>query len=299
MSTSTRGPDAAPTSRQNVVDCQDLFKIYKRAELEVVALRGLDLQVAAGEFIAVVGASGSGKTTLLNILAGLDRPSAGRVMVGQRDLLTLTEKDLVTYRRWEVGFVWQTVSRNLLPYLTARDNVALPMAIGGKDEGARHQRATDLLTTLGLGSMTERYPSQLSGGEQQRVAIAVALANNPLMVLADEPTGELDTHTAVDVLQGLRAVAETYNTTVVMVTHYPGVARYVDRVVQIRDGRLSTEVIMRPTFRGSGENALEEYVLVDAAGRLQLPEDMLEQLQLQGHVKVETQGDRVVIRHVG
>ncbi len=299
MSTSTRRPDPASAPRQNVVDCQDLFKIYKRAELEVVALRGLDLQVAAGEFIAVVGASGSGKTTLLNILAGLDRPSAGRVMVGERDLLTLTEKDLVTYRRWEVGFVWQTVSRNLLPYLTARDNVALPMAIGGKDEGERHQRATDLLTTLGLGSMTDRYPNQLSGGEQQRVAIAVALANNPLMVLADEPTGELDTHTAVDVFQGLRAVAETYNTTVVMVTHYPGVARYVDRVVQIRDGRLSTEVIMRPTFRGSGENALEEYVLVDAAGRLQLPEDMLEQLQLQGRVKVETLEDRVVIRHVG
>lgn len=287
------------SGRQAVVDCQDLFKIYKRAELEVVALRGLDLKVAAGEFVAVVGASGSGKTTLLNILAGLDRPSAGRVMVGERDLLTMSERDLVTYRRWEVGFVWQAVSRNLLAYLTARDNVALPMAIGGKDDRERQQRALDLLTTLGLGNKADRYPSQLSGGEQQRVAIAVALANNPLMVLADEPTGELDTQTAVEVFQGLRAIAETYNTTVVMVTHYPGVARYVDRVVQIRDGRLSTEVIMRPTFLPGGENVLEEYVLVDAAGRLQLPEEVLEQLRLQGRVRVETMGDRVVIRHVG
>ena len=287
------------SERSIIVDCQDLFKIYKRADLEVVALRGLDLRVAAGEFIAIVGASGSGKSTLLNILAGLDRPSAGRVMVGERDLLTMAERDLVTYRRWEVGFVWQTVSRNLLSYLTAKDNVALPMAISGKDDKERQQRAVDLLTTLGLGNKADRYPSQLSGGEQQRVAIAVALANTPLMVLADEPTGELDTHTAVEVLQGLRAVAETYNTAVVMVTHYPGVARYVDRVVQIRDGRLSTEVIMRPTFLPGGENVLEEYVLVDAAGRLQLPEDVIERLRLQGRVRVETQGDRVIIRHVG
>ena len=286
-------------ARPIVVDCQDLFKIYKRADLEVVALRGLDLQVAGGEFVAIVGASGSGKTTLLNILAGLDRPSAGVVRVGDRDLLTMTERDLVTYRRWEVGFVWQMVSRNLLPYLTAKDNAALPMAIGGKEESERQRRALDLLATLGLGDKADRFPNQLSGGEQQRVAIAVALANNPIMILADEPTGELDTQTATSVLQGLRAITETYGTTVIVVTHYPGIARYVDRVVQIRDGRLSTEVIMRPTFRGSGESVLEEYVLVDAAGRLQLPEELLQRLSLQGRVKVETQNDRLVIRPVG
>ncbi|MSQ11903.1 MAG: ABC transporter ATP-binding protein [Dehalococcoidia bacterium] len=285
-----------PPTKAAVVDCQDLFKIYKRADLEVVALRGLDLQVQAGEVIAVVGASGSGKTTLLNILAGLDRPSAGRILVGERDLLTMTERDLVTYRRWEVGFVWQTVSRNLLPYLTALDNVALPMALVGKEDAERKARAAELLATLGLADKAHRYPSQLSGGEQQRVSIAVALANRPLLVLADEPTGELDTHTAAEVFTGLRSVSEKYGTTVIVVTHYPGVARYVDRVVQIRDGRLSMEIVMRPTFRGEGQRELEEYVLVDAAGRLQLPEEQLRRLRLQGRVIVETQGDKMVIR---
>jgi ABC-type lipoprotein export system ATPase subunit len=284
------------STRAVVVDCQDLFKIYKRADLEVVALRGLDMQVAQGEFVAVVGASGSGKTTLLNILAGLDRPSAGHVRVGERDLLTLNERDLITYRRWEVGFVWQTVSRNLLQYLTAKDNVTLPMAIAGKPESERKTRAMELLTALGLGDKADRYPGQLSGGEQQRVAIAVALANNPVMVLGDEPTGELDTQTAVEVFRGLRTVAETFGTTVVVVTHYPGIARYVDRVVQIKDGRLSTEVVMRPTFRGSGDSVLEEFVLVDAVGRLQIPEEALESLHIQGRVKIERDRDRVIIR---
>ncbi|MSP78649.1 MAG: ABC transporter ATP-binding protein [Dehalococcoidia bacterium] len=285
-------------ARPLVVDCQDLFKIYKRADLEVVALRGLDLQVAQGEFIAVVGTSGSGKSTFLNILAGLDRPSAGRVLVGARDLLTMNEKELVSYRRQEVGFVWQAVTRNLLPYLTAEDNVSLPMAIQGVDESERRKRAGELLTTLGLGTKKNRYPNQLSGGEQQRVAIAVGLANNPPLILADEPTGELDTQTAINVFDGLRTITERYGTTVVVVTHYPGIARHVDRVVQIRDGRLSTEVVMRPTFRG-GDAVLEEYVLVDAVGRLQLPEEQLERLHAQGRVTIETQGDRIIIRAVG
>ncbi len=171
------------------IQCRDLFKIYKRAELEVVALRGLDMEVAQGEFLAIVGSSGSGKTTLLNILAGLDVPSAGQVRVGDRDLLDMTERDRVTYRRLEVGFVWQTTSRNLLPYLTARENIELPMAIGGEPAAQRRERAMDLLSLLGLEDKAARSPYQLSGGVQRRVAIGEALATRPALLLAHSRPG--------------------------------------------------------------------------------------------------------------
>ncbi|MBI4234587.1 MAG: ABC transporter ATP-binding protein [Chloroflexi bacterium] len=279
-----------------LVECHDLFKIYKRAELEVVALRGLDMEIARGEFLAIVGASGSGKTSLLNILAGLDRPSAGQVRVGKRDLLATRERDLVLYRREEVGFVWQVVGRNLLPYLNALDNVELPMAIAGRPRQARRERAQELLAVLGLSDKADRLPHQLSGGEQQRLGIAVALANNPPLLLADEPTGELDTQTGVQVFEALRAMSKTYGVTVVVVTHYPGVARFVDRVVQIRDGRISTEFLMQPTFQHPGESLLQEYLLVDQVGRLQLPQEYVEKLKLKGRVKVQVDDGQVTIR---
>jgi len=281
--------------RRPTIECVDVFKIYKRAELEVVALRGLDLHVAAGEYVAVVGASGSGKTTLLNMLAGLDRPSAGQLWVNGRDLLNMPEKELVAYRREAVGFVWQNVGRNLLPYLSAQENVELPQAIAGVASSTRMGRARMLLDLLGVAAQAGRRPYQLSGGEQQRVGIAVALANSPPLLLADEPTGELDTRTGEAVLTALGSISSEMGVTVVLVTHYVGAARFVDRVVQINDGRIRGELVMRPTFRPGQDGALEEFTLVDQVGRLQLPRDMVEQLRLQGRVRVEVVDGRVVI----
>ena len=268
------GTDAAPP----YVEANDLFKIYKPADLEVVALRGVDLEVQAGELVGIVGASGSGKTTLLNILAGLERPSAGRIRVGERDLLDISDRDLVAYRRQEVGFVWQATGRNLVPYLNVRDNIELPQAIAGTGRRQRRQRAEELLDALQMSDKTRRYPSELSGGEQQRVAIAVALANNPPLLLADEPTGELDTNMAEDVFRMLQRINRQFGITVVIVTHYAGIAHWVDRVVRIRDGRIGSESYLTTSYRGE-DGREEEYLVVDRAGRLQLPREYVERFQ--------------------
>lgn len=263
------------------VEANDLFKIYKPADLEVVALRGVDLEVASGELAGIVGASGSGKTTLLNILAGLERPSAGRIRVGERDLLDISEQELVAYRRREVGFVWQATGRNLVPYLNVRDNIELPQAIAGAGRRHRRQRAGELLEALQMSDKGRRYPAELSGGEQQRVAIAVALANNPPLLLADEPTGELDTNMAEDVFRMLQRINRQFGVTVIIVTHYAGIARWVDRVVRIRDGRIGSESYLEASYRGD-EGREEEYLVVDRAGRLQLPREYVERLALDG-----------------
>ncbi len=263
------------------VEANDLFKIYKPADLEVVALRGVDLEVRSGELIGIVGASGSGKTTLLNILAGLERPSAGGIRVGDRDLLDITDQDLVAYRRREVGFVWQATGRNLVPYLSVRDNIELPQAIAGAGKRQRRERAEELLEALQMSDKTRRYPSELSGGEQQRVAIAVALANNPPLLLADEPTGELDTNMAEDVFRMLQRINRRFGVTIIIVTHYAGIANWVDRVVRIRDGRIGSESYLMSSYRGD-EGREEEYLVVDRAGRLQLPREYVEQLSLEG-----------------
>ena len=247
----------------------------------MVALRGVDLEVRSGELIGIVGASGSGKTTLLNILAGLERPSAGRIRVGERDLLDITDKHLVAYRRREVGFVWQATGRNLVPYLNVRDNIELPQAIASAGKRQRRQRAEELLEALQMPDKARRYPSELSGGEQQRVAIAVALANNPPLLLADEPTGELDTNMAEEVFRMLQRINRQFGVTIIIVTHYAGIANWVDRVVRIRDGRIGSESYLMSSYRG-GEGQEEEYLVVDRAGRLQLPREYMEQLSLEG-----------------
>ena len=237
--------------------------------------------MASGELAGIVGASGSGKTTLLNILAGLERPSAGRIRVGERDLLDISEQDLVAYRRREVGFVWQATGRNLVPYLNVRDNIELPQAIAGAGRRHRRQRAAELLDALQMSDKSRRYPAELSGGEQQRVAIAVALANNPPLLLADEPTGELDTNMAEDVFRMLQRINRQFGVTVIIVTHYAGIARWVDRVVRIRDGRIGSESYLEASYRGD-EGREEEYLVVDRAGRLQLPREYVERLALDG-----------------
>ena len=279
--------------------CEDLFKIYKIADLEVVALRGLDLKVSRGDVVAVVGASGSGKTTLLNILAGYDAPSAGRVVAGTRDLLAMSSRDTETYRRHEVGFVWQQTGRNLFPYLTVVENVELPMMITNEDPSQRIERSGALVEIAGLGHRKDHRPDQLSGGEQQRAAIAVALANNPPLLLADEPTGELDDATADEILNLLGSINREFETTIVIVTHDPNIVRKVDRVVKIVDGKTSTEIVRTPVPAGDSEEEkgppTDEYALIDGAGRVQIPEEILDQIDMGDRAKIKLEGGRVTI----
>jgi len=263
-----------------------VFKIYKVADIEVVALRGLDLRVRRGEFVALVGASGSGKSTLLNILAGLDQPSAGRVFVGDRDLAAMTPEELVDYRRRDVGFVWQETARNLLPYLDARENVALPLILKGTAPAVARRRAGELLELVGLGARARHRPAELSGGEQQRVAIAVALANEPPLLLADEPTGELDAIAADAVFDAFARINRQLGTTILVVTHDPDIAARVDRVIGIRDGRTSYELIRRRGARRERGGEHEMYVLVDAHGRLQLPREALDSLDIRERARI-------------
>ncbi|MCA9958103.1 MAG: ABC transporter ATP-binding protein, partial [Anaerolineales bacterium] len=199
--------------------CDNLVKIYKVADLEVVALQGLDLEVGKGEMMALVGASGSGKSTLLNLLGGLDEPSAGRLTVHGQDLLKLGDKERMQYKRHVVGFVWQQPARNLLPYLSARENVEMPMLLAGGTAGQRRQRALDLLDMVGLADRADFRPDRLSGGQQQRVALAVALANNPPLLLADEPTGQVDAESSAMIFDALRHISREFHTTIVVVTH--------------------------------------------------------------------------------
>ena len=273
-------PDADRAEAPYIL-CEDLFKIHKSDDLEVVALRGLDLRVRPGELMAIVGASGSGKSTLLNILAGLDQPSAGRAFVGGRDLLAMTEAELVRYRRSAVGFIWQQTGRNLIPYLSAARNVELPLMLEGADAAAARERSRELLDAVNLSHRRDHRPEQLSGGEQQRVSIAVALANDPPLLLADEPTGELDAIAADAVYETLGDLNARRGVTVVIVTHDPEIASRVDRVVAIRDGRTSMEIFRRAERSGGVTRVVhDEYVLVDSAGRLQVPREFLDRLSI-------------------
>ena len=279
--------------------CRDLFKIYKAQDLEVVALRGLDFQAAAGEIVAIVGASGSGKSTLLNILAGYDAPSAGTIRVGDRDLLIMRGRAVESYRLREVGFVWQQTGRNLVPYLTARENIELPMLLAGAGRAFRRSRAEELLEAVGLAARASHHPNELSGGEQQRVAIAIALANQPPLLLADEPTGELDTETAHTIMNLFKSLRDRYGTTVVIVSHDAEVSQFVDRVIIIRDGRASAEIVSLhgfwPEDRDGASESPREYILVDSMGRLQLPREMLDQVRLRERAVVTIEDDRVVV----
>ena len=284
---------------EDYIVCQDLFKIYKLADLEVVALRGMDLRVPQGEVMAIVGPSGSGKSTLLNILAGYDNPSAGTVIVAGKNLLKMSSGELVEYRREGTGFIWQQVSRNLVPYLTAQQNVELPLLLMSRGKRERTERSKQLLGFVGLGHRLVYTVDKLSGGEQQRVAIATALANNPPLLLADEPTGELDTQTGQEILDLFRSINSTYGTTVVIVTHDLNVAGQVDRVVAISDGKTSVEILRRRDFRGVAseeEDGLQELAVLDGTGRLQIPRDFLDRLRMGGRARVTLEGDHVVVR---
>jgi putative ABC transport system ATP-binding protein len=278
-----------------LIVCDNLVKIYKVADLEVVALQGLDLVVESGEFIALVGASGSGKSTLLNVLGGLDVPSAGRAMVAGYQLAELGPREQTRYLRQVIGFIWQQTGRNLLPYLTAVENVALPMAFDGVPDDVRRLRALDLLDKVGLADRADHRPDRLSGGEQQRVAIAVALANEPEVLLADEPTGELDSATAADIFELLRRLNRETRVTIVVATHDPLVSGQVSRTVAIRDGRVSSEVLRHRASEEEEHHVETEYAVLDRVGRLQLPRDYVETLGLERRVRLELEDDHITI----
>lgn len=294
--TSVRSRPAADSPVRGQVVCDGLVKIYEVGDREVVALQGLDLLVDPGELVAIVGASGSGKSTLLNILAALDTPSAGRAHVGGHDLVRMSPADRVRYRRETIGFVWQQTTRNLLPYLTAAENIALPMRLAGATRTDRRARVAELLELIELDDVrAARRPSDLSGGEQQQVAVAVALANQPEVLLADEPTGELDAASSTRMFEVLHRASEAEGATVIVLTHDPLVSEEVDRTIQIRDGRTANETLRRRSIdhAGAHEVIAQEYAVLDAVGRLQLPREYVEALQLERRVRLELEPDHV------
>jgi putative ABC transport system ATP-binding protein len=219
-----------------IIETHDLERIYKIGSREVPALNGVNLQISTGHFIALKGRSGSGKTTLLNCLSGLDRPTTGRVEVSGRDLAKMDEKALTEWRRKEVGFIFQ--SFGLIPTLSAFENVELMLRIAGTPRKERNARALFVLNLMGLTKWIHHRPYELSGGQQQRVAIARALANNPRLILADEPTGELDSTTSREILGLFRQIVEQEHITLLMSSHDPLVDGYVDQVLQMRDGQI-------------------------------------------------------------
>jgi putative ABC transport system ATP-binding protein len=280
------------------VTCEGLVRIFRGEsgrDVEVQALQGLDLHLVAGDLVAVVGASGSGKSTLLNILSGLDAPSAGRVSVAGHDLTAMGRRERVAYQRHVVGFVWQQTARNLLPYLTAAENVTLPLALARARPAVRRQRVGELLELLGVAGCRDRRPAEMSGGEQQRVALAVALANQPAVLLADEPTGELDEATSAEVFEHVRRVNAELGVTVLVVTHDEQVSEHVDRTVAIRDGRTASEVLRRREVdeHGAERVVAEEYAVLDRVGRMQLPSDFVGALGLRDRVRLALEPDHI------
>lgn len=303
MAISEESLSAVSSAHVPFINCDELVRIYKIADLEVFALQGLDLQVEQAEMMAIIGNSGSGKSTLLNILGGIDRPTAGRVSVAGRDLLKMTRTQLLRYRRDVVGFVWQNPARNLVPYLTVMQNVELPMLLSGTPSHEGRTWATELVENVGLGHRKHHHLVELSMGEQQRVAIAISLANHPELVLADEPTGSVDNANAQSILEVFHRINREYRTTIIVVTHDVRVSSYVDRVVGIRDGKTSVEFLREPAVVSDGieadgeqaRGAHQEYVMLDRAGRLQLPGEFVEALGLTKRVRVVLEDDKILV----
>ena len=217
-----------------ILETKDLRKVYGSGDTEVRALDGVDLTVEKGEFVAVVGTSGSGKSTLLHMLGGLDRPTSGTVTVDGRELSALKDEELTIFRRRKIGFVFQNY--NLVPVLNVYENIVLPIQLDGKAPDKAY--VDQIIETLGLGNKLQNLPNNLSGGQQQRVAIARALAAKPAIILADEPTGNLDSATSLDVMGLLKVTAQKFSQTIVMITHNEELAQMADRIIRIEDGRI-------------------------------------------------------------
>lgn len=288
-----------------IIQADNLVKIYKTKDIEVVALQGLDLTVEAGEMMAIIGSSGSGKSTFLNMLGGLDRPSAGKLYVDGKNLFSMTEKDLVEYKRSTVGFVWQNNGRNLLPYLTAHENIMMPMELNSYKE--RKQRADMLLDLVGLSAKRNNKMQEMSGGEQQRIAIAIALANSPKVLLADEPTGSVDTKTSNYIFDIFQRLNRELGITIVIVTHDVSLSKKVQRVAAIRDGKISSERILKENFADRMNtmdknfnwheaDTQDEFAILDRAGRIQLPREMLNEMALTDNkIKVVYENGRIIL----
>ena len=273
------------------INCTGLYKIFKVSDLEVVALRGVDLDIVYGELISIVGASGSGKSTLLNILAGYESPSAGNVQVGDFDLLGINQKEAVEYRKSEVGFVWQQTGKNLVPYLDIYSNIELPMMASNLSRSERKERVDGLIEFLNLNSVSSRLPENISGGEQQVSAIAVALANQPPLLLADEPTGELDDETSAMVLEKMRYVNENYGTTVVIVTHDPKIEDHVNRSIGMRDGKVVKEVLRK-------EKKKSEFVVIDSFGGVQIPQEILSKSKIESKASLTSDKSKISLNKI-
>lgn len=294
------------TAQDSILICDGLVKIYKTDEVEVLALQGLDLEIKKGELVAIIGKSGSGKSTLLNMIGGLERPTAGRLYVDSHDLFAMNERGLVEYRKKDVGFVWQNSGQNLFPYFTALQNVEAPLYFDRMSQKERKKRAMELLKMIGIDHKANSYPSQMSGGEQQRVAIAVALAHNPKILLADEPTGAVDSKTSNMIQDIFRKLNEELGITIIIVTHDLSLANKVSRVIMIADGKISTEKIMKEEYKNKLDSLTteslaqveshEEYSVLDKAGRVQLSEDVLNLAGIDTKkVKVEVSDGKIII----
>lgn len=270
-----------------VVHCENLIKIHKQGSLEVIGLQGLDFSMEEGEFVAVVGPSGAGKSSLLHILSGMDQPSAGRAEVAETDLSDISSPDLLDHFRRNVGFVWQDYTRNLVPYLSVLSNVELPMMLGGVGRRQRKKRAKELLAVTGLDNRTYGRIHRLSGGEQQRLALCVALALGPRLLLADEPTGELDTERSLEVYDVLRTLCHEGGLSVLVVTHDVALATRADRTVRLEDGRLLTERI---------RDTAADRLAVDQRGRVQIPREILDQAGISDRVEMEATDEGIILR---
>lgn len=290
-----------------IIQADNLVKIYKSTDIEVVALQGLDLTVKQGEMMAIIGSSGSGKSTFLNMLGGLDRPSAGKLYVDGKNLFSMTEQELVEYKRSTVGFVWQNNGRNLLPYLSAYENIMMPMELLSTKE--KKERADMLLDMVGLTAKKNNRMQEMSGGEQQRIALAIALANNPKVLLADEPTGSVDTRTSNYIFDIFRRMNEELGVTIVIVTHDVSLSKKVQRVAAIRDGKISSERILKedfaervkhrdPSMDWHEAESQDEYAILDRVGRVQLPRELLDGIGLTGNkVKVYSENGRIILEN--
>lgn len=286
-----------------MIRADGLVKIYKTKETEVLALQGLDLTVETGELTAIIGNSGSGKSTFLNMIGGLDKPSAGSLFVDGKNLFTMSEKELVLYKRDTVGFVWQNNGRNMLPFLSALENVMMPMNLSSTKH--KHDKAIELLEMVGMSHKKNSRMNMLSGGEQQRVAIAIALANSPKLLLADEPTGSVDFRTA-DYIFDVFTELNKNGQTILIVTHDIALSKKVRRVIAIRDGKISSERVLKEEFADRLKesnidwreiDSQEEYVVLDRANRLQIPHELIEKLELDGNkVTISYRDNEIIIK---
>ena len=267
------------------IKCQQIVKAYTVSDHEIVALRGIDFEMKQGEMVAIIGPSGAGKSSLLNLLGGLDKPTAGQLSVDGQNLLELKGKKLADYRLRRVGFIWQNVSQNLLGHRSALRNVTLPMMLAGTPFWQRPKLANELLDAVGISEHAHKNPTQLSGGQQQRVAIAVALANQPQLLLADEPTGALDRDNAFQVMALIGELRERYGLTVLMVTHDMEVADFADRILTLRDGALGQDL-----------SGLQEDHKLDDEGRIQLPLAVRSHLAEANRIAVEIRPEGILLR---